>query len=144
MCNEYDAISKKWFAEWLMENHHLSVRWTGETYTVIDGEYTNANGVVIPVELKTREFDMDKFAEPLIELQKWKELVRRNGMLVIIYKDGMLVWNDVLGAFEHTDTFRARKTSVYANQKVVNKMGAYLNPTKASKIKTDTSGAFRC
>lgn len=63
------------------------------------------------VEVKRRRFNSDKYPTTIINLDKYKELVKRSAILICMFDDCWYVCKDVASAYIKTTSMYARHTT---------------------------------
>lgn len=71
----------------------------------------NWNGKTRDIEVKRRRFDSNKYPTTIINLDKFKELVVKNALLVIMFNDCWYICKDVRKAYMQVTSMYARHTT---------------------------------
>lgn len=115
MENKTDSASLSLLADMFMKRWGIKLN----TYDFIFNRtdcWFDWNDKTYEVEVKRRRFNSDKYPTTIINLDKYKELVNRKAILVVLFNDCWYICKDVASAYIKTTSMYARHTTDWAGE----------------------------
>lgn len=110
MENKTDSASLSLLADMFMKRWGIKLNTYDFIYNRTDCWF-DWNDKTYEVEVKRRRFNSDKYPTTIINLDKYKELVSRKAILVVMFNDCWYVCKDVASAYIKTTSMYARHTT---------------------------------